>query len=186
MGKHRSVKSLKQSLHSPSPHRTSHASRTFPINPIMGDDKKDLESECNDSPSGMNPIIVYSIIAVVCLVGGFVLGMMLCGGGGGTEILVQREGNKNVAGTKIDSKTKLMGGDIQVDKKDFDKDVAQHLADYVYDQMDDKKKSKTFNFTVKYQGEYDAAKAAKSKGKKVKGKNASDEEASDEVAKERV
>merc|ERR1711964_96124 len=61
-------------------------SRTFPINPIMGDDKKDLESECNDSPSGMNPIIVYSIIAVVCLVGGFVLGMVMCGGTKGTEL----------------------------------------------------------------------------------------------------
>merc|ERR1711964_103139 len=149
-------------------------SRTFPINPIMGDDKKDLESECNDSPSGMNPIIVYSIIAVVCLVGGFVLGMMLCGGGGGTEMIVQKRDGGFAFGSKFDKTKTLVGQDeIKVGKDVFDNKTAQILANYVGDQMagDNVGKSKTFNFTVKYQGEFDAAKA-KAAAKKAKGKEA--------------
>merc|ERR1711964_291823 len=174
------VKSLKQSLHSPSPHRTSHASRTFPINPIMGDDKKDLESECNDSPSGMNPIIVYSIIAVVCLVGGFVLGMMLCGGGG-TEVLVMQDGNgKFFYGSKIDKTNNLPEGEVKVGDVDVRDGIAKDLAVFISqmrDVVDKPTASKTVTFTVKYQGQKGAKKPAKGKKGEKDASASGDEEA---------
>merc|ERR1711964_253416 len=149
-----------------------------------GDDKKDLESECNDSPSGMNPIIVYSIIAVVALIGGFVLGMMLCGGSKGTEILVMRnEAGEMAYGSKIDKTDKLPAGEVKVGEVNVREGIAKQLATFVNEMSDVDKKptaSKTVTFTVKYQGQKGAKPAKKGKSdsgaeedgdkKKAKGK----------------
>merc|ERR1711964_950603 len=158
MGKHRSVKSLKQSLHSPSPHRNFPVSLTLPINPIMGDDKKDLESECNDSPSGMNPIIVYSIIAVVCLVGGFVLGMVMCGGTKGTELYAMTNkgldtgitlGSAMKDGLPVDPK-KIFGSD---GKTELDTTFSKAIEAYMEEVHGDKPMDeKTHTFTIHYKG----------------------------------